>query len=43
VLILVSKTSATGMMYRPIQLIDGLFQLSTSGGAGNDYSKLQAT
>jgi len=43
VLILVSKTSATAMMYTEIQLKDGLFQLSTFGGAGNFYSKLQAT
>jgi len=33
----------TAMMHRPIELKDGLFQLSTSGGAGNVYSKLQAT
>ena len=38
--ILVSKTSATAMM--PIELTDGLFQLSTFGD-GNVYSKLQAT
>jgi len=31
------------MMYRPIELKDGLFQLSAFGGAGNVYSKLQAT
>jgi len=43
VLILVSKTSATAMMYRPIELTDVLFQLSTFGGAGNVYSKLQGT
>jgi len=43
VLILVSKNSATAMMYRPIQLRDGLFQLSTFRGAGNVYAKLQAT
>jgi len=43
VLILVSKTSATAMMYSPFQLIDGLFQLSTFRGAGNVYSKLHAT
>ena len=43
VLILVSKTSATAMMYKPIQSIDGLFQLSTFRGAENVYSKLQAT
>jgi len=29
-------------LYRPIELKDGL-QLSTFGGAGNVYSKLQAT
>ena len=40
--ILVSKTSATAMMYMPIELTDGLFQLSTFGD-GNVYSKLQAT
>jgi len=33
----------TAMMYRPIELKDGMFQLSTFGGAGNVYSKLQAT
>ena len=43
VLILVSKMSATAMMYGPIQLIDGLFQLLTFRGAGNVYSKFQAT
>jgi len=26
-------------MYRPIELTDVLFQLSTFGGAGNVYSK----
>jgi len=35
VLILVSKTSATAMMYRPIELKDGLFQLSTFVGYDN--------
>jgi len=37
--------ATTAMMYRPIgiQLTHGLFQLSTFRGAGNVYSKLQAT
>jgi len=43
VLILVSKTLAAAMMYRPIELKDGLFQLSTFASAENVYFKLQAT
>jgi len=35
----VSNTSVTAMMYRPTELTDVLFQLSTFGGAGNVYSK----
>jgi len=41
VLILVFKTLANAMMYRPIELKDGLFQLSTFVGAGRHSQHLK--